>query len=251
MKEPKVYLITNRTRPMRRTIVAALLLLTASGPALSQPRAVIELFTSQGCSSCPPADKMMRSWAKDPSLIALSLPVDYWDYLGWKDTLASPSFTQRQRAYSQVRGDRAVYTPQIVVDGVLHAVGSNDEEVRRAIAFAGARASVLTVPVAISGREGTYRVTLGKTTSRGEIWVVPVEREAQVVIERGENTGQTVTYSNVARGIRKLADYDGAATTLPLKAEDVSAAGADSFVVLVQATTGGKPGAILGAAMQK
>jgi hypothetical protein len=237
---------------MRRTVAAALLVLTACGPALAQPRAVIELFTSQGCSSCPPADRMMGSWSKDPSLIALSLPVDYWDYLGWKDTLANHGFSQRQRAYSEARGDRAVYTPQIVVDGVQHAVGSNDGEVLRAIAIAGTHPSVLTVPVAIAGRSGAaYSVTLGKTALRGEVWVVPVEREAKVVIERGENVGQTVTYSNVARGFRKIADYDGAAATLTLKPEDVGAPGADSFVVLVQATTGGMPGAILGAAMQR
>ncbi|WP_413990463.1 DUF1223 domain-containing protein [Labrys okinawensis] len=236
---------------MRRTVVATLFLSIACGPAMAQPRAVIELFTSQGCSSCPPADKMMGNWSKDPTLIALSLPVDYWDYLGWKDTLASHSFSQRQRAYSEARGDRAVYTPQIVVDGVQHVVGSNDEEVRRAIEVAGARANVLAVPVGITSRDGSYSVTLGKTNLRGEIWLVPVERQAKVVIERGENTGQTVTYSNVARGFRKIADYDGAAATLTLKSEDVTAPGADSFVVLVQATTGGKPSEILGAAMQR
>jgi hypothetical protein len=236
---------------MRRTVVAALLLLTASGPALAQPRAVIELFTSQGCSSCPPADKMMSGWAQDPTLIALSLPVDYWDYLGWKDTLANHTFSQRQRAYSEARGDRAVYTPQIVVDGVHHAVGSNGDEVKRAIEIAGARANVLTVPVGISGKDGAYSVSLGKTALKGEVWIVPVERSAKVTIDRGENIGQTVTYSNVARGFRKIADYDGSAATLALKASDISAPGADSFVVLVQASTSGKPGAILGAAMQR
>ncbi|CAM5775494.1 hypothetical protein LMIY3S_05052 [Labrys miyagiensis] len=236
---------------MRRTVVAALLLLTACGPALAQPRAVIELFTSQGCSSCPPADRMMGTWAKDPTLIALSLPVDYWDYLGWKDTLANHSFSQRQRAYSEARGDRAVYTPQIVVDGVQHAVGSNDAQVKRAIEAAANRANVLTVPVGITGKDGAYSVTLGKTALQGEVWAIPVEREAQVVIERGENTGQTVTYSNVARGLRKVADYDGSAVTLDLKPELVSAPGADSFVILVQASAAGKPGAILGAAMKR
>ena len=236
---------------MRGTVLAAMVMLAAGGSALAQPRAVIELFTSQGCSSCPPADHMMGKWSQDPSLIALSLPVDYWDYLGWKDTLARHDFSVRQRAYSQARGDRAVYTPQVVVDGVLHAVGSNDDEVNRAIETAGSQADILTVPVSITGAGNGYTVSLGKSTATGEVWIVPVERSAQVVIERGENTGKTVTYTNVVRAFRKLADYDGSAATLTLKPADFSAPGADSFAVLVQADKQGKPGAVLGAAMQR
>jgi hypothetical protein len=110
---------------------------------------------------------------------------------------------------------------------------------------------VLTVPVGISGKDGAYSVSLGKTALKGEVWIVPVERAAKVTIDRGENIGQTVTYSNVARGFRKIADYDGSAATLALKPSDISAPGADSFVVLVQASASGKPGAILGAAMQR
>src|SRR5437016_13539242 len=82
-------------------------------PAHADPRAVVELFTSQGCSSCPPADRIIGELAKDPSIIALSLPIDYWDYLGWKDTLADARFSARQKAYSKMRGDREVYTPQV------------------------------------------------------------------------------------------------------------------------------------------
>ena len=94
-------------------------------PAHADPRAVVELFTSQGCSSCPPADKIIGELAKDPSVIALSMPIDYWDYLGWKDTLADARFSARQKAYSQMRGDRDVYTPQVVVNGSAHLVGSD------------------------------------------------------------------------------------------------------------------------------
>ena len=94
-------------------------------PAQAEPRAVIELFTSQGCSSCPPADKLIAEYARDPSVIAMSLAVDYWDYLGWKDTLALSGHSNRQRAYAKARGDRQVYTPQVVVDGAVHALGSD------------------------------------------------------------------------------------------------------------------------------
>src|SRR5882757_6553084 len=94
-------------------------------PAQAEPRAVVELFTSQGCSSCPPADKVLGELAKDPSVIALSLPIDYWDYLGWKDTLADSRFSARQKAYSHSRGDRDVYTPQVIVNGSAHVIGSD------------------------------------------------------------------------------------------------------------------------------
>ena len=102
-----------------------------------EPRAVVELFTSQGCSSCPPADKLIGELAHDPSLVALSLPVDYWDYLGWKDTLALHGNSNRQRDYAVTRGDREVYTPQAVINGVVHALGSDKSAIEQAIARPG------------------------------------------------------------------------------------------------------------------
>src|SRR6202012_1965898 len=101
--------------------------------AAAEPRAIVELFTSQGCSSCPPADKVVGELAKDPSVIALSMPIDYWDYLGWKDTLADPRFSARQKAYSLMRGDRDVYTQQAVVNGEAHVIGSERGGIQRAI----------------------------------------------------------------------------------------------------------------------
>src|SRR5713101_9341211 len=98
------------------------------------PRSVVELFTSQGCSSCPSADKLLGELAADPSLVTISVPIDYWDYLGWKDTLADPRNTARQKAYAHVRGDGQVYTPQVVVNGALHALGSDRTVIERAIA---------------------------------------------------------------------------------------------------------------------
>ena len=94
-------------------------------PAHADPRAVVELFTSQGCSSCPPADKILGELAKDPSIVALSMPIDYWDYLGWKDTLADSRFSARQKAYSHARGDRNLYTPQMIVNGSAQVIGSD------------------------------------------------------------------------------------------------------------------------------
>jgi hypothetical protein len=122
-----------RRRLASAPLIAGLLIATAVARA-GEPRALLELFTSQGCSSCPAADKLLGELAADPSLVAISVPIDYWDYLGWKDTLASPAHSARQRAYARVRGDRQVYTPQIVVNGAMHALGSDRAAIERAIA---------------------------------------------------------------------------------------------------------------------
>src|SRR5262245_8809843 len=122
----------------RRRVALSLAVLAsalfASVVARAEPRAVIELFTSQGCSSCPAADTLAGELARDPSLVVMSLSIDYWDYLGWKDTLALPGHTNRQRAYSKARGDREVYTPQVVVNGTTHVLGSDKEAIDHAIA---------------------------------------------------------------------------------------------------------------------
>src|SRR3984885_8858207 len=128
--------------------------------AAAEPRAVVELFTSQGCSSCPPADKIIGELAKDPSVIALSMPIDYWDYLGWKDTLADARFSARQQAYSRVRGDRGVYTPQVVVNGSVHLIGSDRAGIEEAIGDTRKDDGVMSVPVSmvLAGKQITVSV---------------------------------------------------------------------------------------------
>src|SRR3954447_14816156 len=119
-------------------------------PAQAEPRAGVELFPSQGCSSCPPADRILGELAQDPSVIALSMPIDYWDYLGWKDTLADARFSARQKAYSQVRGDREVYTPQVVVNGSVHVIGSDRARIEGAIDATRKATGVMSVPVTMT-----------------------------------------------------------------------------------------------------
>src|SRR5215471_5813155 len=170
--------------------------------AAAEPRAVIELFTSQGCSSCPPADKLLAQFATDPALIPISLPIDYWDYLGWKDTLADPRNTARQRAYSHARGDREVYTPQVVVNGTLHAVGSDREAIEAAIVQSRKDAATLSLPVSMNVADGRVlvRVPDGRLGQpQAEVWISGLLKAATVAIGRGENTGRTITYHNVAR----------------------------------------------------
>src|SRR6476646_3078322 len=133
-----------------RHIAIATALLCGATPAHADPRAVIELFTSQGCSSCPPADKLLGELAKDPSVIALSLPIDYWDYLGWKDTLADSRFSARQKAYSHMRGDRDVYTPQAIVNGAAHVIGSDRARIEGAIKDTKKADGVMSVPISMT-----------------------------------------------------------------------------------------------------
>ena len=115
----------------RMALLAMATLTGVAQEARAEPRAVVELFTSQGCSSCPPADALLGKLAHDPNVIALTLAIDYWDYIGWKDTLALPGHTNRQKAYSKVRGERGVYTPQVIVNGTTQALGSDQADIER------------------------------------------------------------------------------------------------------------------------
>jgi hypothetical protein len=142
---------------VRDCLACAIVVACTSAPfsdAGAEPRAVVELFTSQGCSSCPPADKLLSQFVSDPSLIPISLPIDYWDYLGWKDTLADPRNSARQRAYSHVRGDREVYTPQVVVNGSVHALGSDKDAIEAAITLSHKNGMTLALPVTVKVATG-------------------------------------------------------------------------------------------------
>jgi hypothetical protein len=239
-----------RRRVALSLAVAASALLT-SAVASAEPRAVIELFTSQGCSSCPPADKLAGELALDPSLVVLSLPIDYWDYLGWKDTLALAGHGNRQRAYSRTRGDREVYTPQVVVNGVAHVLGSDKSAIDSAIAQTRKQSSVLALPVSVSvsGEQISVTVPAAKDSTKGEIWLCPIAKNVPVAIGRGENSGNTITYHNVVRRWVKLGDWTGAARTFKVPTSDITAAGGDAFAVVVQAGTKEAPAGMLGAAI--
>jgi len=225
--------------------------MVSSAVALAEPRAVIELFTSQGCSSCPAADKLAGELAKDPSLVVISLSVDYWDYLGWKDTLAVPGHTNRQRAYSKSRGDREVYTPQVVVNGSAHVIGSDKDAIENAIAQTRKHANVLALPVSlsVSGDKISVSVPAAKSgaATKGEIWLCPIAKNVPVEIGRGENTGKTITYHNVVRRWVKLGEYNGAAQTFSVPVSEITSAEADAVAVIVQSGTKEAPASMLGA----
>jgi len=239
----------------RTIVLAAALACAAMTPAAAgEPRAVVELFTSQGCSSCPPADRLMGQLAQDPSLITLSLPVDYWDYLGWKDTLALHGNSNRQRSYAITRGDREVYTPQAVINGVVHALGSDKAAIENAIARTRRNAAPLALQVKLTVADGKVTVHVpAAERGSGEVWLCPVTAKAKVKIGRGENRGRTLNYYNVVRRWMRLGDWNGKAEdfSIPLAKipdGDFSLKDVDHVAVIVQSGAAAKPGLVLGAA---
>jgi hypothetical protein len=222
-------------------------------PAHADPRAVVELFTSQGCSSCPPADKIIGELAKDPSIIALSMPIDYWDYLGWKDTLADARFTARQKAYSKVRGDREVYTPQAVINGETHVIGSDRAGIETAIGATNKTDGVMSVPVTITqaGKQITVSVAAANKTdaaSHGEVWLCAISKAVPISVGRGENRGRELTYYNVVRSLVKVGDWNGKPESWTVSLDSASLDGIDGAAVLIQDGNRDKPGPMLGAA---
>ncbi|MCB1524406.1 MAG: DUF1223 domain-containing protein [Rhodoblastus sp.] len=237
-------------RSPTHVLIAALLSATSAAAtnaaAMERPRGVVELFTSQGCSSCPPADRIVGELAKDPSLVVLSLPVDYWDYIGWKDTLASPQCTARQKGYAAARGDGQVYTPQAVIDGLTHVVGADGAAIAKSLDQDRGAKGALSLDVSAKVADGRATVDVGPAADKKAIvWLLEVEPSATVTIGRGENAGRTLTYTNVVRKMTRLGEYAGA----PAHFEAPASAKTDMrYVALVQAGEADRPGAILGAA---
>ncbi|OYU89323.1 MAG: DUF1223 domain-containing protein [Bradyrhizobiaceae bacterium PARB1] len=241
------------TGALSASVLVAFSHMALSQSAQAQPRAVVELFTSQGCSSCPPADKIIGDLAKDPSVIPLSMPVDYWDYLGWRDTLADSRFSARQKAYSRMRGDRDIYTPQAIINGATHVIGSDATQIKDAISATKQSASVMSVPVSVSvsGKHVNVSVAASTPTSshdHGEVWICSVSKSVPITINRGENRGRELTYYNVVRNWLKVGDWNGSAVSWTVPLENVSRDGVDAAVVYVQDGSRDRPGAMRGAA---
>lgn len=198
--------------------------------AQSQP-VLVELFTSQGCSSCPPADEFMAELVTDPDVVALSLHVDYWDYIGWKDTFGSKQFTNRQKAYAKAAGSRMIYTPQMIVDGVDRVEGHNPLKVSESIRKHLPDVSPVTLQVRRDGDRLLIRaVAEPPLTSEALVQVVRYLPKAVVRIERGENAGREVAYHNVVTTWQALAKWPG---LQPFEMETTTP-GDDPVVVIVQ-----------------
>lgn len=206
------------------------------------PKSLIELFTSQGCSSCPPADALLERYAERDDLVALTFHVDYWDYLGWKDTNARPEFSERQRAYAQRRGDGMVYTPQVVVNGIAHAVGSKREAIDAALeqTVAGIAAQRQILSIEIDGKR--LKLTrapgeAGGTLGEVRVWLALASRRTLVDIGRGENSGRTVTYNHVVRDLVELGTWAAGSDSLEVETARMGD-GVDGCIAFVQDADG-------------
>jgi hypothetical protein len=216
-----------------------------SGPgpavAVSGEPVLLELFTSQGCSSCPPADALAEKLSANPGLVVISRNVTYWDRLGWKDTLGKESNTALQQRYASrgLEGRNGVYTPQLVVAGAYGVVGSRADEVASGVKQYGGRsdAAIRIVPQAGGG----YAINLSGTgTGKAELVLVAVTRKVEVCIGSGENGGRSVTYPNVLRSERRLSDWAGGAASVTLAATQLRVPGADRYALVLRQPDGGK-----------
>jgi hypothetical protein len=212
--------------------------------------AVIELYTSQGCSSCPAADALLESYLTRSDVVALTFPVDYWDYLGWKDTLASPKFSVRQRSYAKERGDGRIYTPQAIINGLAHVTGSSAPEIDKAIIDTRHRLGDNTVAIAIKVDGGRIHIETGEATGvdvgrDATIWLAVIQRRAEVAVRSGENRGKMLVYHNVVRDLTAVGMWSGKPARFELARDSVKGPDARGCAVLVQSRTGGP---IIGAA---
>ena len=229
----------NRTTDDMKPAVAWIMALWAALAAPAQADTapvVVELYTSQGCSSCPPADALLAELGERDGVIALALHVDYWDYIGWKDSFARPEFTQRQKAYAHAMGKRMVYTPQMVVGGTADVVGNRPDEVLAEIKRQGRQAAAVDMALARQGDMIDIRLAPnGRAAAPSEVFVVRYIPHARVDIERGENAGRSIAYTNIVTTWIHAGSWDGAA---PLMLS-VRAPGQQPTVVLVQSASSG------------
>jgi hypothetical protein len=228
------------------SLILAMLSGGLPGAAAAEPSAgvpvVVELFTSQGCSSCPPADALLATLATREDVIALALHVDYWDYIGWEDEFAESAFTERQKMYARAAGARTIYTPQMIVGGMEHLVGVRPEELSALIGQH--LATPLPVAVRLSRSDGSLLIDASAERPLERPAVVQLVRylpSETVEITRGENAGQRVTYANIVQDWTDIGVWDGAA---PLSLRE-TISGSSPAVVIVQEVGAGR---ILGAA---
>ena len=245
------------SKPVITAVVLCSSLASSVAAESRQVDAVLELFTSQGCSSCPPADELLEEYSKRQDVVALSYSVDYWDYQGWKDTLAEHEFTERQLSYAAARGDRQVYTPQMVVNGSQHVVGSDAKAISAAIGSL-PRPSV---PIEARLAGDAVTVSVGRRADGGEsggrpdgdvkatLWLVLYDRHVRVPVGRGENKNRTLDYYNVVRRMYPLAMWRGEPIKVDLPMGKYHQSDADGCALLLQEEGAeGRPGPIIGAA---
>ena len=222
-----------------------------SGAAeITQPSGVVELFTSQGCYSCPPADKLVGEFSKENKILALSWHVNYWDYLGWKDVFASKSNTERQYRYAKSLEERQVYTPQAIINGRTHAVGSNRSDITNALRGFESSNRGMTVPVEASLTDESLEITVANIADATEatLYMVFFNKEHEVKIKRGANGGKTLKYHNVVHDIQTLGMVKSNGLEMEFPIAEMKRHGYDGCALILQKNdAAGNPSAIIGA----
>ena len=217
---------------------------------ITKPTGVVELFTSQGCYSCPPADKLVGEFAKGTDVLALSWHVDYWDYLGWKDIFASPENTQRQYSYAKALRERQVYTPQAVINGRSHAVGSDKGQIVKALKGFAASNRGMNVPIdaVMTGDDLKISVANSTVANDATLYMVFFNKEHEVKIKRGENGGKTLSYHNVVHDSQALGMVKASGLEMVFPLAEMKRRGFDGCALILQKNdAAGNPSAIIGA----
>jgi len=238
-------------RPLLGTVLGVLALAILALPASAEsvrprPKAVVELFTSQGCAQCPPADALLTGLAEEGDVVALAYHVDYWDYVGWEDTFGNEDYSDRQRAYAKSWGSSRIYTPQMVVNGAKGVVGSRRNEVHGALDGAS-----LPLPVDIVRDGDMLKITIPPNAGLGDavVWMVSYMDRADVAIDKGENAGKSMVYTQVVTNRQALGMWEGTTgASLKLPLPEMLGEGSTGIAVLVQRERDGLPGPIIGAA---
>jgi hypothetical protein len=234
------------------TVFAGLAFASAAAGEVKKPLGVVELFTSQGCSSCPAADAIFADLVQQGDLVALAYHVDYWDYLGWQDTLATPDNTQRQYDYAKSFGAHSVYTPQAIINGRTHVRGSSRTDITDTLAKFDKSGEGMSVDIKVirAGDSIVIDAGEGADDDEGQIVLVHFKPAVPVAIGRGENRGKTITYWNAVTAVQTLGMWHGAAARYELPASEVDKNGIGGCAVLLQAKSAdGLPGPILGATL--
>lgn len=215
-----------------------------------QPKAVVELFTSQGCHSCPPADKLIGKFASGKEILGLSWHVDYWDYLGWKDTFASRSNTERQYSYARSLRERQVYTPQAIINGRAHEVGSREGELQQHVDHFAASNKGMLVPIKASMSVDSLNIKIDDAAyaQSSTLYMIYFDKNASVKITRGENTGKTITYHNIVRKIQPLGMLKPGGINMDFPLSEIKKEGSDSAALILQKSdAAGNLSSIIGA----
>ena len=220
-------------------LLAALLALAAPAGADERPPIVVELFTSQGCNSCPPADAYLGELTQRPGLLPLAFHVDYWNYIGWDDPFARPWSSARQKGYQKSLNERFVYTPQIVVNGVAQGIGSERATIEGLLRAAAAAPPLPHPDLTLRRRrDGALIVDVGAGESPprapADIWLIGFDRMHHTQVLRGENEGQTLTDYHTVRFYRRIGAWPGWALELVVPASDAAALGDGAVAVLLQ-----------------